>query len=30
MQFDHVVPVHQALEVQVLQALCLECHRTKT
>ena len=31
-EFDHVVPVHQALEgqPQVLQALCLECHRTKT
>ena len=31
-EFDHVVPVHQALEgqPQVLQALCLECHLTKT
>ena len=31
-EFDHVVPVHQALEgqPQVLQALCVECHRTKT
>ena len=31
-EFDHVVPVHQAFrgQIQELQALCLECHRTKT
>ena len=29
---DHVVPVHQAFygQTQALQALCLECHRSKT
>ena len=29
---DHVVPVHQAFygQKQALQALCLECHRSKT
>ena len=31
-EFDHVVPVHQAFrgQIQELQALWLECHRTKT
>ena len=31
-ELDHVVPVHQAFsgDEQVLQALCLECHRNKT
>ena len=29
---DHIVPVHQAFygQTQALQALCLECHRSKT
>ena len=31
-ELDHIVPVHQAFsdDEQVLQALCLECHRNKT